>query len=239
MPTRIRLQPIAEPGFLLVMKMLMLLFLALTSVVLGAERNYLQNLPPEKFKAAGLHKLTAAELAVLQELFVNQNNVAVAAVKQEAETKVAEVKHEAEAKVAEVRHEAETKVAAIKQAAEVKVAEAKNEVAKQVEPAAAKGKPGWFGALLTLSRASAKPETAEPLVSHLVGDFRGWAGNTLFTLDDGTRWVQQNQVDKYQYSPVLHSPRVTVKPASMAGFWLEIEGVHQRLRVLPYSLEGK
>ena len=221
------------------MKMLTLVFLMLTAAGVAADRDYLRSLPPDKFKAAGLHKLTAEELAVLQDLFVNQNNDAVAAVQQEAETKVATVKQEAEAKVAAVRHEADTKVAAITQAAEVKVAEAKKEAAKQAEPAAAKGKPGWFGALLTLSRVSAKPETAEPLVSRLVGDFRGWDGTTIFTLEDGTRWKLQNQVDNYRYTPALHSPKIKITPAALSGFWLDVEGVNARVRVLPHSLEGK
>jgi hypothetical protein len=69
-----------------------------------------------------------------------------------------------------------------------------------------------------------------------VGDFDGWNGRTVFNLENGTRWVQQNKTDSYVYSPVLHSPRVKIVPAAIRGFWLEIEGVNLNVRVIPLEL---
>jgi hypothetical protein len=99
-----------------------------------------------------------------------------------------------------------------------------------------KKKPGWFMALLTLNRASEKPENEEPLESRLVGDFGGWSGHSVFTLEDGTQWVQQNKTESYLYSPTLHSPKVKISPAAINGFWMEIAGVNRNVRVIPLQL---
>jgi biotin carboxyl carrier protein len=146
-----------------------------------------------------------------------------------AEAKVREA--ETKAQVAETKaREAEAKAVA---------AEAKAQAAVTApKPAAtpAKKEPSWLAALVTLDRAAAKPDKAEPLESRLVGDFRGWSGQTVFTLENGTRWVQQNKVDHYDYSPALHAPLVKIKPSSVSGFWLEVKGVNSRVRVIPLSL---
>jgi hypothetical protein len=157
---------------------------------------------------------------------------------QEAEKKVAEA--ETKAKEAETKaNEAEAKAKAAEAKASALAAQAKP---AEPKPAVVPGKkqPGWFAALLTLNRANAKPEKEEPLESRLTGDFRGWNGNSVFNLEDGTRWVQQNKSESYEYSPVLHSPKVKIRPAAFRGFWLEIEGVNLQVRVVPLELpEGK
>lgn len=232
---------LARPNFAGMKKwMLGLGLLLVVTVRLPAETEFIKTLPAEEFAAAGLAKLTPAELARLEAAVLRFKAGEVAVVKQEAEAKVAAVKQEAETKVAVVQKEAESKVAVVKHEAEAKVAAAEAK-AKHADaaPTDGKKKPGWFSALLALKRAADKPEESEPLTSTLVGDFRGWTGNTVFTLEDGTRWVQQNRVDNYPYSPALHSPKVKVYPASMSGFWFEIEGVSARLRVLPYDDKQK
>ena len=228
-------------------KMLTLLCLLWGTAAFAAEGDFTKAMTADELAKTGLGKLSPEELAQLKAVVeryktgevavVKQEAEAkVAAVQQEAETKVAAVKQEAEIKVAGVQKEAETKVAVLKHEAETKVAAAEAK-AKQTETVSADGKkkPGWFSALLTLKRAADKPEEAEPLTSTLVGDFRGWSGGTIFTLEDGTRWVQQNRPDVLLYSPAIHSPKVKIYPATKSGFWFEIEGVSARLRVLPYE----
>ena len=210
-----------------------------------AESGFVQTLPADDFGAAGLKKLTPEELARLEILVERYKKGIVAEVREQAAASRQELEQKTAVAEANVR-DAEKKVREAEQKA--RVAEAKiQEVAARppilpvvpsVTPPAGK-KPGWFSALITLSRASEKPEKEEPLQSKLVGEFAGWNGTTIFSLDDGTRWAQQNKVDRYEYTPALHSPAVKITPASMGGFWLEVAGVNRRIRVIPYALPGQ
>jgi hypothetical protein len=213
-------------------KWIIALAFLIATVAARAETDFLKTLPPGDFTAAGLEKLTPEELARLEAIVQRYKTGEVAVVQKQAEAKVAVVQKQAEAKVAAVQQEAAKKVTA----AETKVKE------MATEPAAAtpgKKKPGWFMALVTLNHAGKKPESEEPLESRLVGDFRGWNGRSVFTLEDGTRWIQQNKSEAYEYSPTLHSPKVKISPAALSGFWLEIEGVNKNVRVAPLELEAK
>ena len=224
-----------------------------------ADGDFLRSLPPDAFTAAGLQKLTPEELARLEKLVQQYKSGELAAMQQQAAAQVSASRQEAEHKVAvaETKVEvaetkaqvAETKAQAAEAkaqaaAAQAQVAEAKVQaVASKVPeagalPAAAPAKkqPGWFTALLTLDRASAKPEKEQPLESRLVGDFDGWHGQTVFTLDNGTRWKQQNHTEDYVYAPTLHAPKVRISPAAFHGFWMEIEGVNRNVRVIPLDL---
>ena len=212
--------------------------LLITVAAVKADTGFLKTLPAEDFAAAGLKKLTPEELARLETLVQQYKTGVVADVTQQVEAKAAVTRQEAEEKVAV----AETKA----QAAEAKARDAEvkaNEAAKAAREAGAmtatppaKKPPGWFSALIQLKRAGEKPEKEEPLVSQLVGDFNGWNGRSVFRLQDGTEWLQQNATEKYSYSPVLHSPKVKITPAAISGFWLEIEGVNLTVRVVPLKL---
>lgn len=210
-------------------KLLLWGMLGLAGVVRAED--FTTTMTPEERAATGVDRLTPAELARLKVVVERYKTGEVAAVRQEAATQVAAVKQEAEQKI--VAAETKAVVAETKaQVAERKVAETKAPVASGQK------QPGWFSALLTLNRASEKPDEAEAMEGTLVGEFGGWNGGTIFKLDNGTEWVQQNRGESYEYSPPLRSPRVKIFPASVAGFWLEIAGVNTRVRVKPYKLTG-
>jgi hypothetical protein len=230
-----------------------------------ADTGFVPTLPPEVFVEAGLQKLTPAELARLEAAVQNYkagNNpevqpahqVAAVAAQQEAEQKVAvaetkakEAEEKAVAAEAKAR-EAELKIAAAETKAREAEAQAREAATKSTATAKSpvtetkvaaspdKKEPGWFKALITLNKAGAKPGKEQPLESRLVGDFSGWSGHTTFTLENGSRWTQQDSSDITPYSPKLHAPKVKIKPAAMNGFWLEIEGVGNRVRVIPVAL---
>ena len=221
-----------------------------------ADGDFLKSLPPDAFTAAGLQKLTPEELARLEALVQSYKSGELATARQQAEAQAAAARDQAEAQAAASRQEAERKIAAAEskareaeakaqaaatqaQAAEAKV-EAAATKAPEAEPhpaaAPARKQPRWFTALLTLDRANAKPEKEEPLESRLVGDFDGWHGQTVFTLENGTRWKQQNRTESYNYAPTLHSPKVRITPAAFHGFWMEITGVNLSVRVIPLDL---
>ena len=201
------------------------------AVMAKADAGFLKPLPAEDFASAGLQKLTPEELVRLEALVQRYKTGEVAVVQQQAEVQVSATQQEAEKKivVAETKaREAEAK------ANEVAIKAKEIEVKAAVVPA--KKQPGWFTALITLNRAGEKPEKEEPLESRLVGDFRGWNGSSIFKLENGTQWMQQNKTDAYVYSPTLHSPKVKIAPAAIRGFWLEIEGVNLQVRVVPSQL---
>jgi len=220
-----------------------------------ADGDFLKSLPPDAFTAAGLQKLTPEELTRLEALVQQYKSGELATARQQAEAQAAAARHQAEAQAAASRQEAERKIAAAESKAreaeaKAQLAVTEAQAAAQAGAAAAKApeagpqpaaaparkQPRWFTALLTLDRANAKPEKEEPLESHLVGDFDGWHGQTVFTLENGTRWKQQNRTESYNYAPTLHSPRVRITPAAFHGFWMEISGVNLSVRVIPLDL---
>jgi hypothetical protein len=103
---------------------------ALVLAVTALAQDFTQSLTAEEQAAAGLGKLTPAELVKLLSLVERYKTGEVTVVRAQAEQKVA---------AAEVR---------------VKQAEAKTTAAE------AKKEPGWIGALLTLQKAEAKPDAA-------------------------------------------------------------------------------
>ncbi len=192
-----------------------LAILVFAACALVAAAAPLKDLPAEKFRAAGLHKLTDAELAELQAVFDQLKSGEITAIKQEAEQKVAQ----AEA----IKQEAQQKVAA----AEAKVQETEAEQKK-------KG-PGWLRALVTLQNTTEKAGKADPVQSRIAGRFRGWEGKTLFRLENGQIW-QQNDDSSY-VGVDYDSPAVRIYPGMLGAFWMEVEGVNPRVKVKPLKLE--
>lgn len=182
--------------------------LLVLGVTAPAETGFLRNLPADKFKAAGLEKLTAAELAELEALFLEHKRGDLRAVQAEAAAKIA---------AAEDR---------------VRQAEARQAAAAHADKA---GGPGWLRALVTLERTGASPDKAEIYEARLKGVFGGWSGKTMFTLENGQRWQQANPGE---YTPVREeaAPRVKIYPGTLGSYWMEIEGHRQRVRVKPVSL---
>ena len=172
---------------------------------------------PEDFSATGLNKLTAEELARLDTLVRDFKSGALEAAKrQAAAAAVAQVAAEAKA----ARAEAETR--AVK-------AEKTAAADPRKEPAA----PG----LIAKAKVMLAPGTQleyESVESRIAGDFLGWEANTVFTLENGQRWRVLNG-SSYN-TPAIAGPKVKIEPASLGGFWMNIEGVRQRVKVAPFGV---
>jgi hypothetical protein len=65
--------------------------------------------------------------------------------------------------------------------------------------------------------------------SRIAGEFRGWEGRTLFTLENGQRW--QAQGTRPYISPPLANPAVKIIPGALGSFWMTVEGVKPRVKV--------
>lgn len=183
---------------------------ALAGAVL-AQGDFTTTLSAEERAAAGLEKLTPAELARLKALVERYKSGEVEVVQREAQQKVAAVEQEAATKVA---------------AAEAKAKEAVVEEDKR--------EPGWLKALVTLQRASDKPDAQAALESKFATEFRGWRGNTVFTLENGQRW-QVDGTEEY-VTPPQPAPKVRIKPGVFGTYWMEIEGVRPKVKVKPVKL---
>lgn len=201
------------------------------AVAARAETGFLKTLPADEFTAAGLQKLTPEELARLETSVQRYRTGELTEMRQEADARAAASQQEAEKKIIAAEMKAREAEARAKE-----VALRAQETSTKAVPAPGQKQPSWFTALLTLKRAGEKPEKEEPLESRLIGDFEGWSGHTIFRLENGTRWLQQNKTEKYSYVPVLHAPKVKIKPAVMNGFWLDVEGVNLSVRVIPAEL---
>lgn len=214
------------------MKMCVAICGMLAFVAIGkAETGFLKTLPAEDYSSAGLSKLSPDELARLESLVQRYKSGEVAQAREQVEAKATASQEESQRKIEAAEKKAKDAQARADEVAQrIKTGEASKSVS------GAKKQPGWFTALITLNHASQKPEKEEPLESRLAGDFRGWNSNTVFKLEDGTQWILQNKSEAYIYSPTLHGPKVKISPAAIRGFWLEIDGVNLRVRVVPSQL---
>lgn len=166
-----------------------MVILAAATVVHGVE-SWLKTLPPEEFTAAGLQKLTPAEMERLEQLIAARERRSAAP------------------------------------------AEAGKSSAMTGD--GKKSGPGWFRALVTLQETQERPEAAEAIESRLVGDYQGWSGRTAFRLENGQIW---QQIDgKQRYDDSRAAPKVKVYPGLLGSYWLEVEGVNERVKVKPVKL---
>jgi len=191
---------------------------ALVLAVTMHAQDFTRTMTAEEQAAAGLEKLSPAELAKLKAAVERYKAGAVAVVQEQAEQKVAAT----EAKV----KEAEKKVAA----AEVKAKEAAANADQDK-----KSGPSWLRALVTLNKVTENPATAQALESRIAGQFRGWRRGTVFELENGQRW-QATDGDDY-VTPPQPGPAVSIVPGALGSFWMKIEGVRPRVRVKPIKLE--
>jgi len=184
-------------------------------VMRAAEQSFSKAVRAEDFSAAGLAKLSPDELARLDALVRDYKSGALLAAKREAEA------------AEQARAAAEAR--AVKSAAEAQAANA------AASARAAKGEPAQPSeSFLTKAKKVLVPAGTQVEVaaieSRLVGNFEGWQGKAIFTLENGQRWQMAN-AGSY-YSPVIKNPAVKISPAALGGFWLTIEGVSQRVKVV-------
>lgn len=125
-------------------------------------------------------------------------------------------------------------------AAEAKVvrAETETKVAQERAVRAETKEKKPEGGLLAKAKVLLAPGTEVEYAtteSRIVGDFSGWEGRTVFTLENGQRWQVANGGS--YYTPKMANPKVKVVPGALGGFWMTVEGVATRVKVLP--LGGK
>lgn len=72
-------------------------------------------------------------------------------------------------------------------------------------------------------------ESTEDINSQLVGEFRGWRGNTTFTLQNGQVWQQMDNTELF--ASKLMNPKVRVAYSSFSGWKLQVDGYNSWVKV--------
>jgi len=68
--------------------------------------------------------------------------------------------------------------------------------------------------------------------ARLVGDFKGWTGQTVFTLDNGQVWRQtKNYIRNYKPKSPIPQARVTISKGMMGSYNLRVEGIKRIVQV--------
>ncbi len=204
-------------------------WLAMGVWVRGAEEAFSRAVRAEDFSAAGLAKLSPDELARLDALVRDYQSGALAAARREAAVAAA-ARVMAEAQAARAEGETQAAKAEARQAASARAQAAR---VAPVQADAAKAEKAE-GGLLARAKVLLTPGTEieyATVESRLAGKFTGWEGRAVLTLENGQRWQIANG-GSYM-TPPLASPKVTIVPANLGGFWMTIEGVASRVKVLP------
>lgn len=63
--------------------------------------------------------------------------------------------------------------------------------------------------------------------SHIDGEFEGWNGNTIFTLENGQVWQQTSYGYTYHYA---YRPRVWIYKRN-GSYEMKVQGVNTTIRV--------
>ena len=66
--------------------------------------------------------------------------------------------------------------------------------------------------------------------SPIANNFDGWSGRTVFRLENGQVWVQQDQNSRLTWRGGPH-PMATIKRKSFNSYLLKVEGVNKSVRV--------
>lgn len=95
------------------------------------------------------------------------------------------------------------------------------------EDSSAKPGRGWLRRIKLTPGTAIEYETVE---SELAGTFSGWREGTVFTLGNGQKWRVVSGL--YASPPDPKPRRVKVSPGTFGSFFLEIEGIHTRPKVV-------
>lgn len=98
-----------------------------------------------------------------------------------------------------------------------------------VEEAIPSGEPS-FGLEQVTTRVAAifQRDTPSTIESRIVGEFRGWRGNTVFRLENGQVW---RQAAPGEFVVRLEDPVVRIRRATMGSYLLSVDGYGSTVRV--------
>ncbi len=74
-----------------------------------------------------------------------------------------------------------------------------------------------------------KKSDRTPVTSNIVGTFTGWTGKTVFKLENGMIW-EQNEKDQFSVR-AIEGPEVTIKPGIFGTWRLQVKGYGPSVKV--------
>ena len=84
-------------------------------------------------------------------------------------------------------------------------------------------------AKLTEAGAKAPKQSTEDINSRIVGEFKGWRGNTSFALENGQTWDQADGSELF--ASKLQNPKVRLAFSNLSGWKLQVEGYNAWVKV--------
>ncbi len=189
--------------------------------------SFWKQLTPEERRAAGLDRLTPAQQAALDGLVARQ---AKEGARQEVETATAAVTENTRKEVAAVRARAAAEQEeAVHRAREEARLEKEAITRKAREEAKAEAKAEQQRRKLADAGLAARSDD-EPIHTRIKGDFRGWEGATVFTMENGQVWQQTDKQSRF--FPKMENPEVVLEPSQFFGWkmYLAVEGLWIRVR---------
>lgn len=73
---------------------------------------------------------------------------------------------------------------------------------------------------------------ATDIETRMIGDFTGWSGKTVFTLDNGEVWQQTNNyISDYSPRSPIRQPKITITKGMFGSYNMRIEGVKRTVQV--------
>ena len=197
----------------------------------AGEGQFTQMVKPDDMAAAGLEKLSPAELARLNQLVEDYKSGALEDARRQAEAaKAAQAAAEARASRAEASAK-KAQVAAETRASEAEARAKAAQVAAQkaAEEAAAgtaetRKAPGGFFSKMKVLVSPGTTIEYKPVESRIVGGIRGWEPQTVFVLENGQCWKVAND-DRYYFGKLLVNPKVVIRSSTFGGFKMHIEDI--------------
>jgi hypothetical protein len=182
-----------------------------------AAEPFTQTVPPAEFNAAGLDKLTPAELTRLDALVLRYRAGELEAARR---TAAAEAEAKAVEQVRAAKAEAEARATAQVQAAKAEAATAQAQTTTQARGAKSGGIAGFFSKVILPPGTEVEYEKAE---TEIVGVFAGFTPGTIIALANGQRWRVVS--GSYVTAPMPKVRKVWIEPGLLGSFYLRFEGV--------------
>ena len=176
----------------------------------AGEGSFTQTVKPDDLSAAGLDKLSPAELAKLDQLVEDYKSRAVEEARRQAGS----------AKAAQPNAEKAGDHAPARAAAAGK----------------AQNRPPSKATVLVAPGATVE---YQPVESRILGSLDGWDPHSVFMLENGQCWTVANN-DRYYAGKTVDNPKVVIRPVrTFGGFKMSIEGIGEvRVRLLREAAPG-
>jgi len=99
-------------------------------------------------------------------------------------------------------------------------------------PEASSGPQGESAAVAEFGAEQIEEPPITLLEGRLVGDFNGWTGKTVFTLDNGQVWRQtNNNLRDYKPRSPIPQPKVTISKGLFGSYNMQVDGVKRIVQV--------